>query len=122
MKEAYEATKRAVNAALKAVADAAKAVANAVLWALCKGLQWALDKVVAAAFSALAKAAIGALCFAGKMAAKALMAAGNLFDIKRIAYQGSLLQAVRGNFGTVPKSCMRPMTPMVPVPCTHVPR
>merc|ERR1712205_45339 len=65
-----------------------KKAAQAVLKALCKGLQ-----------SALAKAAVGAICFAGKMIAKALMALGSLFNLRRIAYAGSLKQAVRGNFG-----------------------
>ena len=104
MKSAWNAVKNAVKSALNAVAEWAKKVAQAVLWALCKGLQWALDKVVAAAFSALAKAAVGAICFAGRMVAKALMALGSLFNLRRIAYAGSLKQAVKGNFG--PPACM----------------
>merc|ERR1712070_685182 len=99
MKSAWNAVKNAVKSALNAVAEWAKKLATAVLWALCKGLQWALDKVVAAAFSALAKAAVGAICFAGRMVAKALMALGSLFNLRRIAYAGSLKQAVKGNFG-----------------------
>merc|ERR1711881_530785 len=103
MKSAWEACKKAVTSALNAVAEWAKKAAQAVLKALCKGLQWALDKVVAAAFSALAKAAVGAICFAGRMVAKALNAVGglmdNLFRMERIYYAGSLSQAVKGNFG-----------------------
>jgi len=103
LKSAWEAAKKAVTSALNAVAEWAKKLATAVLRALCKGLQWTLDKVVAAAVTTLAKAAVAAVCIAGKMVAAVMNAIGglmdNLFRMERISYAGSLSQAVKGNFG-----------------------
>merc|ERR1712185_236422 len=100
-----DAAAKAAKDMARAAAALAKKVALGLLKAACAALQFTLDKVIAGSVGVLGKLGVGAVMVAGKLVAKGLQVIGgameSLFSIQRMYYKGSLVQAARGNFGSM---------------------